>query len=422
MAPSSPCIDMAVVTDVLIVGGGPAGLAAALELRKAGVARVVVVDREEQAGGIPRHAQHTGFGMRDLHRLLTGPRYAARYVALARDAGVEIRTAATVTEWLGPTRLAVTNPAGIEAIDARAVVLATGCRERPRAARLVPGTRPLGIFTTGALQQFVYLQQAPVGRRAVVVGAEHVSFSALLTLAHAGASTIAMITEHAGHQTYAPFKWLTATRRRVPILTSSRLTQILGAPRVEAVEVTDLRSGAVTRLACDTVVFTGDWIADHELARRGGLTMDPATRAPRVDLALRTSTPGVFAAGNLLHGAEAADVAALSGRHAACAVREFLATGAWPLRPPLPIRCAPPLRWVSPSAVDSHAAPPHGHFILRIADLRAPAELVVMQGDRELWRQRYRRLVPNLPIHVSGEWVPRVDLAGPELVVGLKSV
>ncbi len=398
--------------DVLIVGAGPAGLAAALELRRLGVPRVIVCDREEQAGGIPRHSVHTGFGLRDLHRLMSGPAYAARYAQLARDAGVDIRSATTVTDWTAATSVGVTSAAGIDAIAARAVLLATGCRERPRAARLVPGTRPLGVLTTGALQQFVYLQHATVGRQAVVVGAEHVSFSAVLTLAHAGARTVAMVTEHPRHQTYAPFKWLTASRWRVPIRTSARVTQILGARRVEAVEVTQLDSGAVEPIACDTVVFTGDWIADHELARRAGLAMDPASRAPRVDQALRTSRRGVFAAGNLLHGAETADVAALSGRHAACAMRTFLDSSDWP--PSLAIGCEAPLCWVSPSAFSGGGDPPLGRFILRVGEFLPDADLVVSQGERELWRRRYHGLVPNRSVHAAADWLRRADLGGPQ--------
>lgn len=399
--------------DVLIIGAGPAGLAAALELRRLGVARVIAVDREESAGGVPRHSAHTGFGLRDLRRLLSGPQYAARYVALARDAGVEVRPATTVTGWTGATSVSVTSPTGIDEIRAGAVLLATGCRERPRSARLIPGTRPLGVLTTGALQQAVYLHHQPVGRRALVVGAEHVSFSAVLTLAHAHATTVAMVTEHARDQTYAPFRWLSARRLRVPIRTESAVTNILGRRRVEAVEVTHLPSRRVEQLACDTVVFTGDWIADHELARRAGLAMDAATRAPRVDQALRTSVRGVFAAGNLLHGAETADVAALGGRHAAHSLHAFLASGAWPERAPLRLNCQPPLRWISPSAIEGPLAPPRGHFIVRSAALLGPSQLIVAQGDRELWRQRHHRVVPNLPIHLSAAWLARLDPAGP---------
>jgi len=205
----------------------------------------------------------------------------------------------------------------------------------------------------------------------------------------------------------------------VPIRTSSRVTRILGTRRVEAVEISDLRTGAVDRVACDTVVFSGDWIPDHELVWRGGLEMDQATRGPRVDLGLRTSVRGVFAAGNLLHGAEAADVAALSGRHAARMMADFLRSNSWPARAPLPLTCAAPIRWVSPSTVGTGTAPPHGHFIARVGEFRGSSVVRVRQGARELWRHSYRRLVPNRPLHVSAVWLARVDADGEALSVEL---
>src|SRR5215213_8797855 len=172
---------------VAIVGGGPAGLAAAVGLRRLGVAEVVVIERGREAGGIPRHARHQGFGLRDLRRPLSGPAYACRYAAMASEAGVELRTETMVTGWSPHGPLELTGPHGRETLEPAAVILATGCRERPRSARLVPGSRPEGVMTTGTLQQLVYLQGRRVGTRAVVVGAEHVSFSALLTLGHGGA-------------------------------------------------------------------------------------------------------------------------------------------------------------------------------------------------------------------------------------------
>src|SRR5262249_48923720 len=133
--------------DVLIVGGGPAGLEAARTLGGAR-RRVMVIDREPELGGIPRHCHHTGFGLLDLRRVLDGPAYARRRVAQARAAGVELRAETTALSWLEPTVLVTTSPSGLERLSARAVLLATGCRERPRAARLVAGSRPHGVLTT----------------------------------------------------------------------------------------------------------------------------------------------------------------------------------------------------------------------------------------------------------------------------------
>lgn len=388
---------------VVVIGGGPAGLAAATALRRSNAGDVVVLEREAAAGGVPRHCHHTGFGLRDLGRVLGGPAYAARHAMLATRAGVDIRTEASVTGWTSPTSVAVTSPRGVETIAADAVLLATGCRERPRSARLVAGTRPAGVLTTGALQQLVHLRRVRVGRRAVVVGAEHVSFSAVLTLREGGCETVAMVTGHPSHQTYAPLAWLAAGRLGVPIFGTTRVVEIRGRDRVEGVVLDDGRT-----LACDTVVFTGDWIPDHELARRAGLAMDDGTRGPLVDQLGRTSARGVFAAGNLVHAAETADTAALGARAAARAIADFVRGGVWPAEP-VAITCAAPLVWAWPQAL-APEAPPRA-IILRTAEVVPAARLVVEQGGRALWRGR-RRLVPNRSIRIPGRWATSVDPRG----------
>jgi thioredoxin reductase len=315
-----------------------------------------------------------------------------------------------------------TSPGGTGVIRARAVLLATGTRERPRTARLVPGTRPAGLLTTGALQQLVALGQHKVGRDAVVVGAEHVSFSAVLTLRHAGCRVAAMVTGERRHQSYAALR-MAATRGRVPVLTRTTVTAIMGRRRVEAVELTDLNTGGTRDLECDTVVFTGDWFPDHELARRGGLVIDVGTRAPRVDAGYRSSVPGVFAAGNLLHGAETAGVCARDGEWVGAAMLAWLRAEEprWPAADAVPVECAPPLRWVSPNAVGPGTAVPHGRFLLRSSAFARRPRITVDQAERTLWSERLRRTVPTMPVHLRAGWLDRIDPNGGAVHVSVET-
>ncbi len=405
--------------DVLIVGAGPAGLSAAVELRRLGVERVLVADREAEPGGVPRHSRHTGYGLRDLRRVLSGPAYARALAGAAARAGAEIRTASTVTELSGTTAT-ITSPRGVETVQASAVLLATGCRERPRAARLVPGDRPSGVMTTGELQQRVYLGGMRLSGQALVVGAEHVSFSAAMTLAHAGARVVALVTEHERQQSYAAFRAAAALRWRLEVWTSTVIRRVEGADgRLRGVELA--RNGDTRFVPCETLVFSGDWIPDHSLARAARLAIDPGTRGPAVDTALATSADGVFAAGNLVHAAETADVAALSGRHAARTITAYLdALDGHPrgvaAASRVRIEVAPPLLWISPNAVAVGGAsappPPLGRFTLRAARFGPPGRLEVRQDGRLLGRSRPQRLIPGRPLHLPGSWLPGVDPAG----------
>ena len=410
---------MAIDDGPVVVGGGPSGLAAAIELRQLGVSQVSVVEREREAGGIPRHSDHTGFGLRDLRKVLSGPRYAARYRDLAEAAGVEVLTETMVTEWEG-NLLKLTGPHGRLEIEPPAVVLATGCRERPRSARLVPGSRPAGVMTTATLQQLVHLRGRKVGRRAVIVGAEHVSFSAVATLAHGGASVAGLVTELPHHQSLGAFRAGAAVRYRAPVWTRTKLSAIHGAERVESVELTELDSGRTRSVACDLVVFTADWIPDHELAVMAGCELDPGTRGPLVDPALRTTRRGVFAAGNLLHPAETADVCALDGRHVGPSVAAYLrGPGDWPA--PVRMTARSPLAWVAPNLLLSTGhPPPRDRFLLRSTEFVRRARLQVRQGGRELWSGRVGRLVPGRSSYVPANWAAKVDPEAGPVTVSVK--
>ena len=167
-------------------------------------------------------------------------------------------------------------------------------------------------------------------------------------------------------------------------------------------------------MRCELVVFTGDWIPDHELARAGGVPLDPGTRGPAVDTALETGTPLVFAAGNLIHPAETADVAALTGQHAARHIAVALAARPAPSPPRIPLAVQPPLRWISPNAVRPPLLPPRGRFLLRCDSFHPAARLEVRQGTRLLATARTGRLIPGRSVHLPGGWAAHADpAAGP---------
>ncbi|MEU2118476.1 FAD-dependent oxidoreductase [Streptomyces sp. NPDC016459] len=393
--------------DVLVVGAGPAGLAAAAHLAAAGAGRVEVLERDEAAGGVPRHCARTGFGADARGRPLDGPAYARRAVRAALRAGATVRTGVSATGWAGPLTLDVTAPTGPERVRARAVVLATGARERPRSARLVPGSRPAGVLTTGELQRTVLrfgARRERFGRRAVVVGGDPVARDAVRTLRAAGVDVVTVVTEAPGRR---------AAFGSVPVVTGAVVTELLGRGRLSGVAIRD-RDGRTGTLRCDTVVFTGDWIPDHELARARGLPLAPGTRGPATDGAFRTAAPGVFAVGNLLRGVEPAPVAAAEGRAVAASVRERLAGGPWPA-PGVPVVTEGALRWVTPGLLGPEAVP----LLVRPTHLLVRPVLTFAQDGAPLGRQQVSgALVPWRSVRLPSHWTRGVDREGGPVVIG----
>jgi len=296
--------------DVIIVGSGPAGLGAATTLRGHGHS-VTVLDREPQAGGIPRHCGHYPYGLREFRRLLKGPAYAARLTATALVTGVQIRTNTTVTALHPGPRLSITGPDGASEISAKAILLATGTRESSRAARLIGGTKPGGILSTGALQGMVYLAHQRPFQNPVILGTELVAFSAIMTCRHLGIRPVAMIEP--GARTTAPLPTAIYPRLHgIPLHLNTTLDAIHGSTQVTGVT---LRQGSrIWDQPCDGVIISGQFRPDNALLTTSHLTMDPATLGPEVDQFGRCSDPGYFAAGNLLRAVETAGYCWAEGR------------------------------------------------------------------------------------------------------------
>jgi thioredoxin reductase len=390
---------------VAIVGGGPAGLGAALELRRRGIDGVVVIEREGEAGGIPRHCGHPVFGWREFGRILSGPAYARRLSGAANAAGVEIRTRCSVVGLRREGQIDVASPAGLDRLSAERVILATGLREAPRSARLVGGDRPWGVVTTGALQSFVYLERLRPFQRPVIVGTELVSFSAILTAHKGGMRPVAMIEE--GECTVA--RWPSAWMPRlygIPLRARTRLIEIRGGDRVEAVTVeTD---GKVGSIACDGVVFTGRFLPAAELVRSSHLRWDSGSGGPVIDQFGRCSDAAYFAAGNLLRAVETAGWCHREGRCVGGLVAEDL-QGRLP-RPGrlIALERGRAIKLLVPQRIDVDLEDLSARLQLRV-DRAVSGTLTVTADGQRLWQRRLetrperRILIPLQSLAISRE-------------------
>ncbi len=373
-------------TDVAIVGGGPAGLGAAIALRERGVAKVIVFDRESEAGGIPRHCAHPPYGIREFRRVLSGPEYARRLRAAAIRAGVDIRTRHSIVALEPGGTLQGVSPRGRLAVEASRVVLATGAREASRAARLISGQRQVGVLNTGALQGCIYLKGLRPFLRPVIVGTELVSLSAVLTCLRHGIRPVAVI--EAGITPTA--RWPLGLFPRlfgIPIYFGSHIAQIVGTHRVERVAVT-AEGGRRIDIACDGVLVTGQFLPEAALMRMSSLKVDVASGGPSIDQYGRCSDPAYFAAGNALRPIETAGWCHREGRAVgACVARDLIA--------PLPssegalqVLCGPGVKLVVPQSITSS----DGVGALSTIQVRTSGtvkgRLTVRSGDRILWAQR----------------------------------
>ena len=247
--------------DVIIIGAGPSGLATAIRLRELGVKDVVVLERETEAGGVPRHCGHFGFGWESHKRLMTGPKFARRLISAAKD--IDIRTSTTVLEFTLRNSLRVHSAKGISDMSAKCVVLATGTRETPRSARLIGGNRLASVMNTGTLQQMIYLKNETPFSNPVIIGNEWVTFSALMTCKHAGIKPVGIFTEEAKLDVPWFFPLGAKLKYGVAVQRKTKLIAIHGNSKVEAVEFE--RNGQRQTVACDGVILTGKFVPETAL-------------------------------------------------------------------------------------------------------------------------------------------------------------
>ncbi|MBU9724863.1 NAD(P)/FAD-dependent oxidoreductase [Diplocloster modestus] len=319
--------------DIVIVGGGPAGLAAAASAREQGIESVLILERDHTLGGILNQCIHNGFGLHTFKEELTGPEYAARFIERVKELDIEYKLNTMVMDISsGKCITAMNREEGLFQIQAKAVILAMGCRERPRGALNIPGYRPAGIFSAGTAQRLVNMEGYLPGREVVILGSGDIGLimARRMTLEGAKVKLVAELMPYSGGLKRNIVQCLDDFG--IPLKLSHTVIDIDGKERVKGVTVAQVDEhrkpipGTEEYISCDTLLLSVGLIPENELSRGMGVVMEPVTSGPVVNESLETNVEGVFACGNVLHVHDLVDYvseeAAAAGKNAACYIRE----------------------------------------------------------------------------------------------------
>ena len=382
--------------DVIVVGSGPGGLAAAISAKKNGAEHVLIIERDVEPGGILLQCIHNGFGVEIFKQDLPGPSYAQRFVKEAFEVGVDFLLDSMVLEITRDHRVTVTSKRhGIVSLQAKAVVLAMGCRERTRAQVRLPGTRPAGVFTAGTAQRWVNVEGYMPGKNFVILGSGDIGMIMARRLTFEGAKV---------ERVLEVMPYLSGLTRNyvqclldydIELQLMHTVKNIIGKKRVEAIESVAVDEkwnpipGTEEIIPCDTLLLSVGLIPENELSRQAGVLIDPITAGPFVDDSFQTNIPGIYSAGNVVHVYDLVDWVTEAGLTAGIAAAKSLSTSSTAPAKMLPVRAGENVRYVVPHTLNpEHLAEGDIRVQMRVrAPIEAPVWVEARVGERMLTRK-----------------------------------
>lgn len=388
--------------DIVIIGGGPAGLAAAAAAKKSGVDDILILERDSVPGGILNQCIHNGFGLHTFKEELTGPEYAARYIDIVKELGIPIQLNSMVLDISKEKTITVVSRAeGLQIIQAKAIILAMGCRERPRGALNIPGYRPAGIYTAGTAQRLMNIEGYMVGKEVVILGSGDIGLimARRMTLEGAKVKVVAELMPYSGGLKRNIVQCLDDFG--IPLKLSHTVVNIEGKERVEGITIAQVGPdrkpipGTEEHYTCDTLLLSCGLIPENELTKNMGVSMNPVTSGPMVNDRLETDAAGVFACGNVLHVHDLVDYvseeAALAGKNAA----KYVKDGETKKSHIVTLKAENGVRYTVPQTLDPDAMADSVTVRFRVADVYKGRSVCVYYDGKEISRRKKRVLAPG---------------------------